>query len=148
MDLRRLDRIPPVKAVMTPFPWHIQIGDSLRHAREVMREHDIRHLPVTEGGQLVGVLSERDIGLLEGAAASPEARDRLRVGDACTRQVFVVELSEPLDRVLLGMAERRIGSALVVKKGRLAGILTATDACRAFANVLRATFARGGNDAA
>lgn len=132
---------------MTAFPWHIQIDDTLVHAKCVMQQHAIRHLPVTEGETLVGVLSERDIGLVEGAT-DPATREKLCVRDACTLDVYVVELSEPLDRVLEEMAERRIGSALVVKKGRLAGIVTVSDVCRAFAAVLRSSFARRGGDAA
>ena len=148
MDLRRIDRIPLVKSVMTPFPWYIDVDDGLSHAREVMGQHDIRHLPVTEKGELVGIITERDIGLVESARLSAQERDALKVRDACTQDVFVVDLGEPLDRVLLEMADRRIGSALVVKRGKLAGILTATDACRCFGEWLRATFSRGGGEAA
>jgi CBS domain-containing protein len=106
---------------MTPFPWFIHIEDRLGRAAEVMAERDIRHLPVTEDGELVGVLAERDLQLVMGSAASPEQRASLTVRDACVLDAYVVETSEPLDRVLLTMARRHIGSALVVKNGKLAG---------------------------
>jgi len=38
---------------------------------------------------------------------------------------------------LIEMAERRIGSAIVTRKGEIAGLFTATDACRCFAEHLR-----------
>ena len=57
--------------------------------------------------------------------------------DALARDPYVVDVGAPLDEVLLAMAERHIGSALVTRGGRLAGILTATDACRAFGETLR-----------
>jgi len=142
------DKIPSLKSVMTPFPWFIHIGDRLGRAAEVMAERDIRHLPVTGDGKLVGVLTERDLQLVMGSAASPEQRASLTVRDACILDAYVVETSEPLDRVLLTMARRHIGSALVVKNGKLAGIFTVTDACRCFAELLESRFPEIGDDIA
>ncbi len=147
MDLRRLDRIPPVTAVMTPFPWHVELDSPLAEALDMMRRNDIHHLPVMEGGEIVGVVHGRAAGAL-GRARADSGPDPLRVRDACSRDVYVVDLAAPLDRVLIEMARRHVDAAVVVKKGRLAGILTATDACRCFGEWLGATFARGGGDAA
>ncbi len=145
---KKPDRIPSVKAVMTPFPWFIHIEDRLTRAVQVMAEHEIRHLPVTQQGRLVGVVSERDIQLVE-SRTDPRERDALQVRDACVLDAYVVDVGEPLDRVLLEMARRHIGSTLVVKNRKLAGILTVTDACRAFGEFLRAIFPRDdGNEAA
>jgi acetoin utilization protein AcuB len=142
------DKIPSLRSVMTPFPWFIHIEDRLGRAAEVMAERDIRHLPVTEDGELVGVLAERDLQLVMGSAASPEQRASLTVRDACVLDAYVVETSEPLDRVLLTMARRHIGSALVVKNGKLAGIFTVTDACRCFAELLESLSPEIGDDIA
>ncbi len=142
------DRIPPIKVVMTPFPWFIHVEDLLLHAREVMEEHGIRHLPVTRAGKLVGVVSARDIALLLDPRQPRERLEALTVADACVLDAYVVDLAAPLDRVLFEMAERHIGSALVTKKGKLAGIFTVTDACRTFADFLRARFPRDGGDEA
>ena len=142
------DKIPSLKSVMTPFPWFIHIEDRLGRAAEVMAERDIRHLPVTQDGRLVGVLAERDLQLVMGSVASPEQRAGLTVRDACVLDAYVVETSEPLDRVLLTMARRHIGSTLVVKNGKLAGIFTVTDACRCFAELLGSLFPEIGDDIA
>jgi CBS-domain-containing membrane protein len=49
-------------------------GTSLREAAKVMADRWIRHLPVLDGGKLVGVLSQRDLaGMLAGALNEPEA---------------------------------------------------------------------------
>jgi acetoin utilization protein AcuB len=141
-------RIPSIKAVMTPFPWKVRLDDSLSHATAVMREHNIRHLPVTDGDQLVGIVTERDIGLVENAIRGSRETDSLQVSDACMLDAYVVDLSSPLDRVLAEMAERHIGSALVVKRGKLAGIFTSSDACHHFGRFLAQFFESGGNDAA
>lgn len=148
MAYRNWDRIPPIKAVMTPFPWYIHLEDGLEHARDVMREHDIRHLPVTNRGALVGVVTDRDVQLLLGPGRVAEGRDALKVEDACVPGAYVVDLSVPLDRVLREMAERHIGSALITKNGKLAGIFTATDACRCLAEYLGARFPTPGGDEA
>jgi len=53
-------------------------GTSLREAAKVMADKWIRHLPVLDGGKLVGVLSQRDLaGVLAGALNEPEALQQL-----------------------------------------------------------------------
>lgn len=134
-------RVPNVKAVMTPFPYSIDTGDSLDRAAEMMTEHAIRHLPVMENGKPVGVVSRRDL-----SRASERQR---RVGDVAHLEAFVVDLRAPLDRVLLEMARGHHDAALVVKGDRLVGIFTLTDACKQFAACLRAFYpASGGDEAA
>ena len=92
MNAKRPERIPPITAVMTPFPWHVHLDDHLGHAREVMRERGIRHLPVTDDGELVGIVTDRDIGLVENATREPAEREALRVRDVCVLDAYVVEL--------------------------------------------------------
>jgi CBS domain-containing protein len=138
-------RIPSIKAVMTPFPWKVRLDDPLSHATAVMRERNIGHLPVTDGDQLVGIVTKRDIGLVENAVRDNAS---LRVRDACVIDAYVVDLSAPLDRVLAEMAERHIGSVLVVKRGKLAGIFTSSDACHHFGRFLAQFFDSGGDDVA
>ena len=133
---------------MTPFPWKVRLDDSLSHATAVMRERNIRHLPVTDGDQLVGIVTERDIGLVENAVRDSRESGSLKVRDACELDASVVDLSAPLDRVLADMAERHIGSVLVVKRGKLAGIFTSSDACHHFGRFLTQFFDSGGDDAA
>jgi len=114
-----------------------------------MSEHDIRHLPVMEADALVGIVTDRDIGLVESVVGQSGDVTSLVVRDVGIRDAYVVDLTAPLDRVLTEMAERHIDSALVVKNGRLAGIFTATDACERFGEFLRWVYApAGGGDAA
>jgi acetoin utilization protein AcuB len=63
---------------------------------------------------------------------------------ACTLDAYEVEDDTPLDVVAREMAERQIGSALVVRHGKLVGILTSTDVCRLLAELLESRF--GGGD--
>jgi CBS domain-containing protein len=134
--------IPPVKAVMTPFPYWVDIEEPLSEARAMMDEHAIRHLPVMDGGHLVSVLSHKELQRAAAVAAD------LRVRDICEPGPYVVGLFEPLDRVLSHMVEHRLDSVLVAKDGKLAGIFTVSDACRQFGKLLRSLFPPGGDDAA
>ena len=141
--------IPLIKSVMTPFPYSIESDSTLSDAEAMMARHDVRHLPVIRRGTLVGVITESHIKLRRDGGSSNADAPVKRVGDVCDMRAYVVELSTPLDTVLMHMAENHIGCTLVVKNGRLAGIFTTTDACRHFGHLLRNMFTPGGgNDAA
>jgi acetoin utilization protein AcuB len=129
--------IPRIEAVMTPLPVSIGIDARITEARELMVEHDIRHLPVTEDGEIVGVVTQRDIGLVLDPDGDLPFDRELRVRTICMPDAYVVPPETPLDTVVAEMARRRIGSALVARASRLLGIFTATDACRLYADTLR-----------
>jgi acetoin utilization protein AcuB len=119
---------------MTPFPYSVDVETPVDEAERFMREHKIRHLPVMEKGVLKGVITDRDIKLMLGPDfAYPNPRE-LKVGNAMIEDCYTVELATPLVAVLRHMAEHRLGSALVTRHGKLAGVFTVTDACRAFAD--------------
>ncbi len=85
------------------------------------------------------MVSDRDLRAARGSDRRPAAEPELRVGDVCA-SAYVVDLDEPLDNVLLAMADRHIDAALVVRQGKLVGIFTMTDACRSFGEHLRDHF--------
>ena len=128
---------PAIRSVMTAAPRTVEIDAPVRAAQDLMIDFEIRHLPVVESDRLVGILSDRDIAFASSGAAG-ELCDRLRVRDVCSLEVYRVAPDEPLEAVLTEMAERRIGSVVVVEGERIAGLFTATDACRCFAEHLRA----------
>jgi acetoin utilization protein AcuB len=137
--------IPQIKAVMTPFPFYVDIQASVREARSMMREHDIHHLPVKDQGELVSVVTRQDIDLVVESLAGQKTEEQIRVRDVCVGDTYIVELTERLDNVLVHMANAHIGSALVVKGGRLAGIFTLSDVCRSFVEHLRKDLPLPGN---
>jgi acetoin utilization protein AcuB len=141
-------RLPQLKNVMTPFPYSVDVESPVDEAERFMREHKIRHLPVMEKGVLKGVITDRDIKLMLGPDfAYPNPRE-LKVGNAMIEDCYTVELATPLVAVLRHMAEHRLGSALVTRRGKLAGVFTVTDACRAFADYLDGGPPAEGDDAA
>jgi acetoin utilization protein AcuB len=131
-----MKRNPQVIAFMTPFPHSIDVDAPLEDAHKLMREHRFRHVPVMSGGEIVGVLTDRDIKLVLGPDfGSPDERE-LRVRDAYVERPCVVPASTPVAKVARVMAQHRIGSAIVTKHGKLVGIFTVTDACRALAEII------------
>lgn len=137
---------PRLKSVMTAFPYSVELGAPLGQARKLMLEHHVRHLPVTVDHELKGLISDRDIKLLLGPElGSPDPRE-LTVEDAYVEDCYAADLETPLYEVLNIMAERHIGAVVATTHGRLAGIFTATDACRAFAEHLSRQFHPGDGD--
>jgi acetoin utilization protein AcuB len=112
---------------------------SVSEARELMRRKVIRHLLVTEGDRLVGIVTDRDIRLnLPSPATSLSVWEinylltKLTVGDVMTKAVITVEPERPIEEAARLMLEHRIGALPVVSDGQLVGILTETDLLRAF----------------
>lgn len=142
-----MHKIPTLKSVMTPFPYSIDLDASFDEASELMGHHDMRHLPVTRGHEVVGVITERDMISAIHVQSKSARDDRLTVRDLYIADPYVVSMDEPLDTVLLTMAERHIGSAIVTRAGKLAGVFTTVDACRSFGEYLRARFPHPTDDA-
>lgn len=136
MKFRDYEKMPPVGAAMTPFPHFVRADDSLTEVQRLMAEHDVRHIPVQEEGRVVGIISERDLRTLARPALRPAGAEKLCARDVLTGEPYVVDFGTPLAEVVSAMAERRIGSAIVLRRGKLAGILSVVDVCRVLASVL------------
>jgi len=135
-----MDHIPSIGSVMTPFPYVVQVDESVLAARALMVEHNIRHLPVKEGNRLLGVLTDRDLKRALDPSLGLPPKEELFVRDVFVPDAYVVDVGEGLDRVLDHLSSEHIGSALVTKHGRLVGIFTVTDAARLFCRHLRVLF--------
>ena len=120
---------PLVADLMTAMPITVRVDQSIERAHELMERHRIRHLPVVEVGQLVGVLSDRELDVaLEAPGIDP---NEVPVAGVMETDVLTVSPDDPVDEVALKMVERRVGSAVVVRRGDLVGIFTTIDALRA-----------------
>lgn len=128
--------IPSLTRAMTPFPYSVDIGATIVEARRLMVAHGIRHLPVMRSGELVGVIAESDLRAVIATHDDASAEDRILVGTVCGRAPYVVEITDSLERVMREMAARQTSCALVVKQGKLVGILTDTDAYLLLADIL------------
>lgn len=131
--------MPTVSMFMSTSPHSIGKSQSIARAKQVMHDFGIRHLPVLEGGHLVGVVSDRDVALLE--ALREVDVEHVAIEDAMSQLVYTISPEAHLDEVAAEMAEKRYGSAVVVEGGKVVGILTTTDLARALAELLRTRLA-------
>jgi acetoin utilization protein AcuB len=129
-----ISKSPTVADRMTKTPFLIGMEQTMRSAHDLMRAHGIRHLPVLHGGKLVGVLSLRDLHLVESLRdVDPET---VRVEEAMSQDVYAVPPKTPLKQVVSEMASRKLGSAVVLDGTRVVGIFTAVDALETLAGTL------------
>lgn len=126
--------IPHIKKYMTTDVQTIGDQQPMAVAHQMMRKQSIRHLPVLHDGKLVGVVTDRDLRLIETLRDVDPAQ--VPVSEAMTADVYTVGPDASLDDVVGSMAAAKYGSAVVVDHGHVVGIFTTVDACRAFADLL------------
>lgn len=119
----------PISKLMTREPHTIGRDQTMEVAHEVMRKHHIRHLPVLEGGKLVGVVSLGDLHLVETIGEVDPAK--VRVEEAMSAEPYTVGPDTPVGDVAAEMAEHRYGCAIVVDDHKVVGMFTTVDALRA-----------------
>ena len=121
----------------------LEACDSLDLASDLMQLGRIRHMPIVRKGQLVGILSQRD--LFRAAcssvlhfrpAAEREWLAKIAVQEVMTQPVFTVGPDAMLRDAVATMIEKRIGCMPVVVDGRLIGLLSESDCMRHLARLL------------
>lgn len=132
--------IPQVSKYMSVGPHTIGQDQTLAVAHEMMRTHKIRHLPVLDGGKLVGMLSERDLALIE--TLKDVDATKVQVADAMSAQVYHVSPSAPLDEVTAEMAEHKYGCAVVMDNHKVVGVFTTVDGLTALHDLLHTRLAK------
>ncbi len=126
-----MDAPPTLLSVMTPFPYTAPAELSVSEAIARLEEHAIRHLPLVHGERIVGLV-RRDVleVALDHAGATHSALSVSR------QDPLVVDQGARLEDVLVRLAEDAGDAALVVRHGKLVGIVTSTDICQGFAALL------------
>ncbi len=126
-----------VKDWMTPDPVTIAPSTTLPEANRLMKECNIRRLPVVENGRLVGIVTLGDI-----REASPSAAtalsiyelnyllSRLTVGQIMTRDPIIITPDTSIEAAARLMLEHKIGGLPVVDGTRVVGIITESDIFR------------------
>ncbi len=127
-----------VGCFMAASPHCIGVDQPLSLAAKRMAEYGIRHFPVLDGGQLVGVLTERDIALI--GSVVPEQMDTITVEEAMAGVPYCVDVDTPVSEVAKHMATRKLGSAVVTDRGKVAGVFTTTDAMQMLYRLLQGDF--------
>ncbi|MGB5702575.1 MAG: CBS domain-containing protein [Polyangiales bacterium] len=121
-----MEKSAPIADFMTPMPHTVGSEQTITFAQKMMRKYDIRHLPVLHGGELYGIVSDRDLGMIAGLnEVNP---DETTVEEAMTQEAYTVAKDAAMFDVLREMLEHKYGSAVVVEGIKIIGILTTHDA--------------------
>lgn len=135
-----------VQDIMTTPALTVGLDMPVLEARQVMESQRIRHLPVTDGGRLMGIVTDRDIRLnMPSPATSLSVWEinfliaKLTVGSVMRRAVITVDPQRDAAEAARIMLDHKIGALPVVDGGAVVGIVTETDMLRAFATMATGT---------
>jgi acetoin utilization protein AcuB len=126
-----------VRHFMTGTPVTLPPETSCGDALKVMRRHRIRRVPVMQGDQIVGIVSERDLlRVLPGTVdetcsdAGGASLDK-PIGQIMKKEIRTLQPNDYLDTAARMMLQHKIGGIPVVEQGRLRGIITESDIFKA-----------------
>jgi len=135
-----------VQDIMTTPALTVGLDMPVLEARQLMERQRIRHLPVTDGNRLMGIVTDRDIRLnLPSPATSLSVWEvnyliaRLTVASVMRRAVITVDPHRAAADAARIMLDHKIGALPVVDGGVVVGIVTETDMLRAFATMVTGT---------
>ena len=110
---------------MTRDPRTVNAGDPVIDAARIMRDSDIGDAVVMDGGQVAGIVTDRDI-VVRGVAEGIDA-ESASVSDVCTSGVETIEPEASVDEALSLMREKDIRRLPVAKDGQPVGIISLGD---------------------
>ena len=122
---RSLTMATKVRDAMTPGVQSVPPSENLPRAAALMRENDVGSIPVVDGNQLVGIVTDRDI--VARAVADNVDLTTTTVGDVASRDVLTVGPDDDLDEARRLMAEQQVRRLPVVEEGRIVGMLAQAD---------------------
>ncbi len=114
-------------------------------ALNIMRQENVRRTPVIKDGELIGIISDRD---LLNASPSPATSlsiwemnyliSKITVGDVMSKEVLTITTDTPIEHAARIMADNKIGGMPVLKDGKVVGIITETDLFKIFLEIMGA----------
>lgn len=118
---------------MTKDPVTVTGEDLLIQARLKMQKGGFRRLPVVSDGQLVGIITDRDMREHAGYL------DRTEVAAAMSKKPITVTPATTVEAAAQLLLKQKIGGLPVVEKGRPVGMITTSDILQAFLDVMGAS---------
>jgi CBS domain-containing protein len=117
-----------IRDVMTTNPTTVERSTTALEAAKVMAGEDVGPLPVTDGGRLVGIVTDRDI--VTRVLAEERDPQSTTVGDICSSDLVTVTPEDDLDQALRKMASAQVRRLPVVEGDRIIGIVAQADVAR------------------
>ena len=114
-----------VEEIMTRDPRTVNADDPVQEAARIMRDSDIGDVIVLQGGEIGGIVTDRDI-VVRGVAEGRDAGSTT-VGDVFTSGVEAIAPSDSVDDALRKMREADIRRLPVVQDGQPVGIISLGD---------------------
>lgn len=127
-----------VADVMTENPITVEPNDTMGQADEIMNQENIRQIPVVEGKELVGMITDRDIrsflsGRLFGTPKEREKAMNTKVGTVMTAKPISLSPDDELQDAIELLIEEKVGGIPVAdEEDGLVGIITYVDMLRCF----------------
>ncbi|MGE5415860.1 MAG: CBS and ACT domain-containing protein [Acidobacteriota bacterium] len=134
-----------VRERMTRNPITVDLETMVSEAFQIMRENNIRRVPVMDKGKLVNIVTLRDLAEVSPSSAASLSILEINYMLAKTtigsivdsqRKLITIKADENLERVALVMRENKIGAVPVLEGEKLVGIITETDIFDAFIDIL------------
>lgn len=121
----------------------ISAGERLSTVEDIMTLGGVRHIPVVRSGDLVGVVSQRDLlrGSLSNLTSTGDERRRaflhgVEIADVMSEPPIVIGEGAAVEEAARVMAEEKIGCLPIIDpRGKLVGLVTETDVLRHFAGL-------------
>jgi acetoin utilization protein AcuB len=121
-----------VKNQMSKKVLTIPPGTSILRAIEIMHEKSIRHLPVVEEGDLIGLVTEGDLR----QASLLSLVDKVSIEDVMIKKPVTISPEDSIEEAAKQIYRHKIGGLPVVSGKKLVGILTIVDILAAFIQLL------------
>lgn len=116
-----------VQEIMTHAVQTVSPSDSIQKAANIMKSVDCGSVPVTEGHQVVGIITDRDI-VVTAVAAGKDSNTSVK--SCMTDTVITVEVEKDAQTAADLMADHQVRRLPVVDHGKLVGILAIADLAR------------------
>ncbi len=120
----------------------IPADDSLWVVKEIMEFGGTRHLPVVRLGELVGVVSQRDLlrASLSNVMGLPAAEQKVflegvKISEVMSAPPISIDPDGTVQEAARTMAQKKIGCLPVLEDGKLVGLVTETDVLEHFSSL-------------
>lgn len=129
---------------MTPNPIVITSITTVADASELMRKNQIRRLPVVDGGNLAGIITDRDLREVSPSAATSLSifelnylLAKMKVRDVMKRKVLTIPADATVEEAALLMYNHKIGGLVVMDQNdKVCGVITETDIFKCFVDLM------------
>ncbi len=127
-----------VEEYTSPCPITVGPYTTIKDLISLFEEKGIRHIPVLDKGEIVGIVSQRNVTQVY---KHLDEGEEIFAKDVMIKEPLTVYEQTPLEEVAFLMSENKIGSVLVLdQEGKLSGIFTSTDALNSLFEIIRGDF--------